>query len=163
MCKCFADICILFGYTQLSLSIFKMRIFTILASVAGLGQAAELDYAKRVELLEQKIAQAEKRVIELLERRNRKPFGDFYPTLDSCADGNNPSLEQLWNDACRLSDAYESVNNQVIQFSEAANNKIEENKDNLEVVPLFIRQLKQNYGTLNVNTQTIMSKVGLIE
>ena len=140
-----------------------MRIFTILASVAGLGQAAELDYAKRVELLEQKIAQAEKRVIELLERRNRKPFGDFYPTLDSCADGNNPSLEQLWNDACRLSDAYESVNNQVIQFSEAANNKIEENKDNLEVVPLFIRQLKQNYGTLNVNTQTIMSKVGLKE
>ena len=130
-----------------------------MATVASFGLTAELDYAERVELLEKKIAQAEKRVVELLERRNRKSYGDFYPTLDSCVDGNNPSLEQLWNDACRLRDGYENVNNQIIQFTEAANNKIEENQDNLEVVPLFIRQLRQNYGTLNVNTQTVMSKV----
>ena len=137
--------------------LFKMRLFTAFTAVVSLTQASD-SYTSRVALLEQRIAAAEKRVLQLLERRNRSKFGDFYPTLDSCVNGNNPTLDQLWQDACSLSDSYGTVNDGLIQFSEAANNQMEQNENDLNVAPVFLRQLRQNYGTLNVAVQTIMSK-----
>jgi len=136
-----------------------MRLFSAFATVVSLTQASD-SYASRVALLEQRITAATERVVQLLERRNRSKFGDFYPTLDSCTGipGDTPPLDQLWRDACRLSDSYGTVNDGLIQFSEAANNQMQQNENDLNVAPIFLRQLKQNYGTLNVNVQTVMSK-----
>ena len=83
--------------------------------------------------------------------------------MPSCEDDAQADLTQMWIDACQIAQNYQNLNYKIINFQEAINNRMDEDMERSELVPLAVRQMKNKFSTLEVGVQTLSSKARVLQ